>query len=79
MPAASALNRIFAANHAAGNIALEVGAQGGVTRRRLERGVKLNQPEAVALITDFILEDAPTARPWRSPWKRARMSLPACR
>jgi urease accessory protein len=33
VPAASALNRIFAANRAAGNIALEVGAQGGVTRR----------------------------------------------
>ncbi len=33
MPAASALNRIFAANRAAGHIALEVGAQGGVTRR----------------------------------------------
>jgi urease subunit gamma len=26
--------------------------------RRLERGVKLNHPEAVALITDFILEGA---------------------
>ena len=33
VPAASALNRIFAANRAAGHIALEVGAQGGVTRR----------------------------------------------
>ena len=29
-----------------------------VARRRLERGVKLNHPEAVALITDFILEGA---------------------
>jgi urease subunit gamma len=27
-----------------------------VARRRLERGVKLNHPEAVALITDFIME-----------------------
>ena len=27
-----------------------------VARRRLERGVKLNHPEAVALISDFILE-----------------------
>ena len=27
-----------------------------VARRRLDRGVKLNHPEAVALITDFILE-----------------------
>ena len=29
-----------------------------VARRRLERGIKLNHPEAVALITDFILEGA---------------------
>ena len=27
-----------------------------VARRRLERGVKLNHPEAVALITDFVVE-----------------------
>jgi urease gamma subunit len=29
-----------------------------VARRRLERGVKLNYPEAVALITDTVLEGA---------------------
>jgi urease subunit gamma len=29
-----------------------------VARRRLERGVRLNHPEAVALITDFVLEGA---------------------
>jgi urease subunit gamma len=29
-----------------------------VARRRLDRGVKLNHPEAVALICDFILEGA---------------------
>lgn len=29
-----------------------------VAARRLERGVKLNYPEAVALITDYILEGA---------------------
>lgn len=29
-----------------------------VARRRLERGVKLNHPEAVALIADFVLEGA---------------------
>ncbi|MCL6609571.1 MAG: urease subunit gamma [Geminicoccaceae bacterium] len=29
-----------------------------VARRRLERGVKLNYPEAVALITDAVLEGA---------------------
>jgi urease subunit gamma len=33
-----------------------------VARRRLERGVKLNHPEAVALITDFILEGARDVR-----------------
>jgi urease gamma subunit len=27
-----------------------------VARRRLERGVKLNHPEAVALITDVVVE-----------------------
>ncbi|RCL03544.1 MAG: urease subunit gamma [Candidatus Tokpelaia sp. JSC161] len=29
-----------------------------VARRRLERGVLLNYPEAIALITDFIMEGA---------------------
>ncbi len=29
-----------------------------VARRRLDRGVKLNYPEAVALITDHVLEGA---------------------
>ncbi len=29
-----------------------------VARRRLERGVKLNHPEAVALITDHVVEGA---------------------
>ena len=29
-----------------------------VARKRLDRGVKLNHPEAVALISDFILEGA---------------------
>ncbi len=33
-----------------------------VARRRLERGVKLNYPEAVALICDFILEGARDGR-----------------
>lgn len=34
-----------------------------VARRRLERGVKLNYPEAVALITDFVVEGARDGRP----------------
>jgi len=29
-----------------------------VARRRLDRGVKLNHPEAIALISDFVLEGA---------------------
>ena len=29
-----------------------------VARRRLDRGVKLNHPEAIALITDFVVEGA---------------------
>lgn len=33
-----------------------------VARRRLERGVRLNHPEAVALITDFIMEGARDGR-----------------
>ena len=33
-----------------------------VARRRLERGVKLNHPEAVALITDFVMEGARDGR-----------------
>jgi urease subunit gamma len=33
-----------------------------VARRRLERGVKLNHPEAVALISDFIMEGARDGR-----------------
>ena len=33
-----------------------------LARRRLERGVKLNHPEAVALITDFVVEGARDGR-----------------
>ena len=33
-----------------------------VARNRLERGVKLNHPEAVALITDFVVEGARDGR-----------------
>ncbi len=33
-----------------------------VARRRLERGVKLNYPEAVALISDFVTEGARDGR-----------------
>jgi urease subunit gamma len=33
-----------------------------VARRRLERGVKLNYPEALALIADFVVEGARDGR-----------------
>ena len=33
-----------------------------VARKRLERGVKLNHPEAVALVTDFVVEGARDGR-----------------
>jgi urease subunit gamma len=33
-----------------------------VAERRLKRGVKLNYPEAVALITDFVIEGARDGR-----------------
>jgi urease subunit gamma len=33
-----------------------------VAERRLQRGVKLNYPEAVALITDFVVEGARDGR-----------------
>jgi urease gamma subunit len=29
-----------------------------VARRRLDRGIKLNYPEAIALITDYVVEGA---------------------
>ena len=34
-----------------------------VARNRLARGVRLNHPEAVALITDFVVEGARDGRP----------------
>ena len=33
-----------------------------VARKRLERGVKLNHPEAIALVSDFVLEGARDGR-----------------
>jgi urease subunit gamma len=41
---------------------LLVSMAANVARRRLERGVKLNHPEAVALITDFVVEGARDGR-----------------
>lgn len=33
-----------------------------IARKRLERGVKLNHPEAIALITDYVVEGARDGR-----------------
>ena len=38
-----------------------------VARRRLERGVKLNHPESIALITDFVVEGARDGRAGGGP------------
>ena len=38
-----------------------------VARRRLERGVKLNHPEAIALITDYVVEGRPRRPQRRRP------------
>ena len=37
---------------------LMISIAANVARTRLERGVKLNYPEAIALITDFVIEGA---------------------
>ena len=37
---------------------LMVSMAANVARKRLERGIKLNYPEAIALITDFVIEGA---------------------
>ena len=41
---------------------LLVSMAAAVARRRLERGVVLNHPEAIALITDFVIEGARDGR-----------------
>ncbi|MEM1306758.1 MAG: urease subunit gamma [Pseudomonadota bacterium] len=41
---------------------LLVSMAASVARRRLERGVKLNHPEAIALITDYVIEGARDGR-----------------
>ena len=37
---------------------LMISMAANVARKRLERGVKLNYPEAIALISDFVIEGA---------------------
>ena len=41
---------------------LLIATAASVARRRLERGVKLNHPETIALITDFVVEGARDGR-----------------
>ncbi|MFT5510769.1 MAG: urease subunit gamma [Hyphomicrobiaceae bacterium] len=41
---------------------LLVAMAANVARRRLERGVRLNHPEAIALITDYVVEGARDGR-----------------
>ena len=41
---------------------LLVAMAANVARRRLQRGVKLNHPEAVALISDYVVEGARDGR-----------------
>ena len=41
---------------------LLVAMAAGVARRRRERGVKLNYPEAIALISDYVVEGARDGR-----------------
>lgn len=41
---------------------LLVSMAANVARRRLDRGVKLNHPEAIALVTDFVVEGARDGR-----------------
>jgi urease subunit gamma len=41
---------------------LLIAVAANVAKRRLERGVKLNHPETIALITDFVVEGARDGR-----------------
>jgi urease subunit gamma len=41
---------------------LLIAMAGIVARKRMERGVKLNHPEAIALIADFVVEGARDGR-----------------
>ena len=47
-----------------------------VARRRLDRGVKLNHPEAIAIISDFILEGC-LLYTSPSPRDRTRSRMPS--
>ena len=50
-----------------------------VARRRLERGVKLNHPEAIAIISDFIVEGARDGRTVAELMQAGAQSSPARR
>ena len=46
-----------------------------VARNRKQRGVKLNYPEAIALISDFVVEGARDGRAVRGPGGNTTLSL----
>lgn len=46
-----------------------------LARKRLSRGLKLNHPEAVAIITDEVFEAARDGNTWEEAVERARSSL----
>lgn len=54
---------------------LLVFAAAELARRRLARGLKLNHPEAVALLTDEVFEEARAGRPYDEVIGHARSVL----
>ena len=46
-----------------------------LARRRLQRGLRLNHPEALAIITDEIFEEARAGRPFEEVIEHARSVL----
>ena len=54
---------------------LLVAAAAMVARRRLERGVKLNHPEAAALITDEAMEEAREGASYEQVLARAQTAV----
>jgi urease gamma subunit len=54
---------------------LLVFAAAELARKRLARGVKLNHPEALALITDEVFEEARAGRPFDEVVQHARSLL----
>ena len=47
-----------------------------VAKNRLSKGIKLNYPEAIALITDFVLEGAREGKSVAEPVSYTHLTLP---